>query len=304
MTKPCPGPLPSKKPRNAVPHGACDTHFHVIGPYDQFPLVEPRFYSPPEAGPAQTIAHFKMLGFSRAVVVQATVLGNAPEPLLHAMDTLNEGGIETRGVASLPLGQSRAALDALWSAGVRGQRVTGLGKGPMSPEEVQAHADMIAGSGWHLDFLAISAEEWARLLPKLRDLPVPLVIDHMASRVFDTLGDLDQPGFQGLLDLVKRGNTWVKASSAFRFEEAPYPSMSRFVRALLDARPDRILWASDWPHVALWDRHMVQTADLVDWLWDMGLDDATRAAVLVDNPATLFGFETETRRARIDTPRR
>lgn len=290
MTKPCPGPIPTTPPRHKLPAGSCDTHFHVIGPYDRFPLVEPRFYSPPEAGPEQTITHLKTLGMDRAVVVQATVLGTAPEPLLFAIDALNAGGIEARGVASLPLGQNRETLDQLWQAGVRGQRVTGLGRGPMSPEEVTAHAEMIAGSGWHLDFLTVGAEEWEGLLPTLSNLPVPLVIDHMASRIFDPLGDLDQPGFQSLIRLIEGGKTWVKASSGFRFEEAPYPSMARFVRALLDTRPDRVIWASDWPHVALWDRPMVQTSTLTDWLWDMGLDDDTRRAVLVKNPAQLFGF--------------
>lgn len=290
MTKPCPGPLQATAPRNALPIGACDTHFHMIGPYDNFPLVEPRFYSPPEAGPEQTVAYLNELGVSRAVVVQATVLGNDPEPLLFAIDSLNEANIETRGVVSLPPGQSSDYLQSLWQTGVRGQRVTGLGKGAMKPQEIRSHAEMLGGLGWHLDFLSISYDEWKSLLPTLRNLSIPLVIDHLASRVYDPLGDLDQPGFVALLNLFEEGNTWIKASSAFRFEDAPYPKMSRFVRALLDKRPDRILWASDWPHVALWDRPMVKTADLADWLWDMGIDDATRQAILVDNPAELYGF--------------
>jgi hypothetical protein len=49
MTKPCPGPNPVKQPKLKVPENACDTHIHVIGPYDQYPMVSERTYTCPEA---------------------------------------------------------------------------------------------------------------------------------------------------------------------------------------------------------------------------------------------------------------
>ena len=291
MTKPCPGPLPVRASRHDVPAGACDTHFHVLGPLADFPLSERRFYTPPEAGPAMAIDRLRAMQIARAVVVQATVLGGGAASLIYALEALRAVGIDVRGVAGLPLGTASADLARLSSAGICGQRITGLGKGPITRAEVTDHAEIIADAGWHLDFLPVSLEEWLDLMPVLSNLSVPLVIDHMASKTFDIAGRLDQPGFAALLDLIRRGNTWVKISSGFRFEEPPYPQFSRFVRALAEARPDRLLWGTDWPHVALWDRPMVQTTDTLDWLWDIGFDADMRRQVLVETPAQLYGFE-------------
>lgn len=47
MTKPCPGPLAPTKPRLVLPHGACDTHVHVLGPYEKYPLNPARTYTAP-----------------------------------------------------------------------------------------------------------------------------------------------------------------------------------------------------------------------------------------------------------------
>lgn len=33
-------------PRFKLPHGACDTHLHIYGPFDRYPLVEERGYDP------------------------------------------------------------------------------------------------------------------------------------------------------------------------------------------------------------------------------------------------------------------
>ena len=291
MTKPCPGPIPAVPPGHDVPPGTCDTHFHVLGPYERFPLVEPRFYTPHEAAPKEAAGRLGTMQITRGVVVQATVLGADPAPLVYAIEALRAKGLQIKGVAGLPLGTSAPSIDLLTSQGICGQRITGLGSGPMSGVEVRAHASMIEGSGWHLDFLPVSPEEWHDLMPVLSSLPVPLVIDHMASKTFDIAGDLDQPGFAGLLDLIRTGNVWVKISSGFRFEDPPYPHFSRFVKALVEVRPDRLLWGSDWPHVALWDRPMIQTTELINWVWDIGIDDTTRHAILVDNPASLYGFE-------------
>ena len=59
---------------------------------------------------------------------------------------------------------------------------------------------------------------------------------------------------------------------------------------MLEARPDRIIWATDWPHVRVWDHAMPNDADLVDWILDWDLDEATQRRILVDNPAVLYGF--------------
>ena len=70
----------------------------------------------------------------------------------------------------------------------------------------------------------------------------------------------------------------------------PYPDLAPYIATVLEARPDRIIWASDWPHVRVWEDPMPNDADLVDWILEWGLDEAMQRQILVDNPALLYGF--------------
>jgi predicted TIM-barrel fold metal-dependent hydrolase len=53
------------------------------------------------------------------------------------------------------------------------------------------------------------------------------------------------------------------------------------VRELLATRPDRIVWASDWPHAFVKGR-MPNTTDLLDMLLGWLPDDAAIRRILVD----------------------
>ena len=66
--------------------------------------------------------------------------------------------------------------------------------------------------------------------------------------------------------------------------------MVPLARALIETRPDRMLWATDWPHVGHWDRPIPDDAALLQWLDGWGVDRRTLERMLVDNPAALFGF--------------
>ena len=66
MTKPCPGPVPAAAPKLKAPPGACDTHAHIIGPFDRFPLAEERGYTPPISDLAAFETFQKTLGIDRA----------------------------------------------------------------------------------------------------------------------------------------------------------------------------------------------------------------------------------------------
>ena len=50
-----------------------------------------------------------------------------------------------------------------------------------------------------------------------------------------------------------------------------------------------MLWGTDWPHVVV-HGFMPNDADLLDQLLAWAPDAAIRKAILVDNPATLYGF--------------
>jgi predicted TIM-barrel fold metal-dependent hydrolase len=60
-------------------------------------------------------------------------------------------------------------------------------------------------------------------------------------------------------------------------------------QSLVQERPDRILWGSDWPHVMV-KGQMPNTTELLDLLSDWVPEERNRKQILVDNPQKLFGF--------------
>jgi D-galactarolactone isomerase len=63
------------------------------------------------------------------------------------------------------------------------------------------------------------------------------------------------------------------------------------VRALVSVRPDRLVWAVNWPHPNHTPGNKYEEADLLDLLLDWIPDAAVRKAILADNPAALYGFD-------------
>jgi predicted TIM-barrel fold metal-dependent hydrolase len=125
-------------------------------------------------------------------------------------------------------------------------------------------------------------------MPRLLRLPVPGVIDHMGHMPV-ALG-MAHPGFQALLSLVRDHGWWAKLSGAYRISDdfPAYRDVVPWAQALIAAAPDRMVWGSDWPHVAI--QRMPNTGDLRDQLALWAPDAAVRERILVDNPARLYGF--------------
>jgi 2-pyrone-4,6-dicarboxylate lactonase len=61
------------------------------------------------------------------------------------------------------------------------------------------------------------------------------------------------------------------------------------VHALVEAAPDQMLWATDWPHTTL-TKQIPNDDDLCDLLAEWIPDPAVRTRVLVDNPAMVYSF--------------
>ncbi len=133
---------------------------------------------------------------------------------------------------------------------------------------------------------------------RIRSLPTAVVIDHIA-RIKPAAG-LNQPAFQLLLDLVRQKHVWVKVSGADKicntavhsYYGLPFVEVIPFARAVIAAAPERVIWGTDWPHSNNFaPGHTPNDGDLVDLLAAFAPDETTRAQILVDNPATLYGFE-------------
>jgi D-galactarolactone isomerase len=54
--------------------------------------------------------------------------------------------------------------------------------------------------------------------------------------------------------------------------------------------PERMLWASNWPHPSEPKDRKPDDAAMLELLLDWAPDEVTRRKILVDNPAGLYGF--------------
>jgi 2-pyrone-4,6-dicarboxylate lactonase len=279
-----------RRPRLRVPPLACGCHAHILGPAHRYPYSPRRVYTPPDCLLPDYERVLGALGLERAVLVQPSVYGEDNAALLEALE---RGGGRFRGVAVVAGDVADAELQRLHARGVRGVRanvvdVPGRTPGALPLRELEALARRIAPLGWHLELL-LHVDEFPRLERDLADFPVDLVLGHLGYT--STARGLGDPGFGALLRLVRPGRCWVKLTGPYRIsrEAPPYADVAPFARALAEARPDRLLWGSDWPHVML-KGTMPSDADLLDLLAAWLPDETMRREVLVGNPARLYGF--------------
>jgi len=283
----CPGPDPRPRgpSRFTVPRGAVDTHAHVIGLPPDYPMVATRSYTPPAATPESYLQMLTATGMSRGVLVQVSVHGVDNRLMLETLQAHPES---LRGVAVMPPGLPLREYEAARDAGVVGLRMNVLFGGGVGFDVLDDYAALAREMGWHLQFL-LDARELPRLAPRLARLPVPIVIDHMGHFPVAQIAP-EHETFQTLLALVRDG-AWVKLSGAYRLSQAnpPYADTTAYAQQLIEAAPQRCVWGSDWPHVAHWGR-MPNVGELLDTLYQWAPHEQQRHAILVSNPARLYGF--------------
>lgn len=283
----CAGPDPRPRParRFGVPVGAVDTHAHVIGLPPRFPLVAERSYTAPEASPAAYLAMLDTMGMAHGVLVQPSVHGTDNRLLVEALG-MQPGRL--RGICVVSPDVIDRELEQLAAAGVVGARLNVLFGGGVGLDAIETLARRIKPFGWHLQFL-MDVRDIAPIAGKLANLPVPWVIDHMGYVPANEA--LKNPGFQTMLSLLRDADGWVKLSGAYRVSVAGprYADTIPMAEALLAARPDRLVWGSDWPHVSH-KGPMPNVGDLLDLLADWVPDAATRDRILADNAYRLYGF--------------
>jgi predicted TIM-barrel fold metal-dependent hydrolase len=100
----------------------------------------------------------------------------------------------------------------------------------------------------------------------------------------------DSAEFDFVMRCLDTGRCWVKLSPRFSAEEAfPFADTNPFIRKLVEAAPNRLLWGSDWPHPQYF-KPMPNDVGLLDMMLDWVPEEAVRTMIFVDNPAELFGF--------------
>ncbi len=281
-----------------MPKDACDCHVHIVASASKYPMDPNRAYSAGEASTADLLALRKRLGTARNVLVQISFYGTDNRCML---DALAELGDTARGIAVLDPDVSDSELQRLDRAGVRGIRLnleSSLNRDPAAASaQLEAFAKRLAPLGWHIQIYA-ALPVIARLADQIAALPVPVVIDHFGSPA--AAKGVGQPGFAAVLDLVRSRKAFVKLSGCYRISQAPdYADVTPFARALIEAGPDRLVWASDWPHSGRpksGSRTEIAPYQQIDDEKVLGLlvqwcpDRAIRTMILSATPAQLYKF--------------
>jgi predicted TIM-barrel fold metal-dependent hydrolase len=279
-----------RRPGVVLPEGSVDTHVHVFEP--GYPLSPGRGYNPPYSTLADLRHLHATLGIERVVFTQPSVYGTDNSAILNAMAALNaEKPHRARCVVALDMTITDKELAALDASGVRGVRLNTDNRGgmPIRLGEIPELAARIRPFGWHLEFL-FPGKDLVELEPVFTALELPMSIAHFAYQ--PASAGVKAPGFRALLELVRRGNTWVKISGANRVSATdlpPYDDVKPMAEALIEAAPGRIMWGTDWPHP---NKYLANPndGDLVDAFGDWVTDQALRRRIMVDNPAAFYRF--------------
>ena len=267
-----------------TPKGACDTHMHF---YDatRYETATSAAFTPPDASADDYKALQQRLGLERVVIVQPSTYGRDNTCQL---EMAKDVGNNCRLVVVVDEATTDLDLEKLTAAGARGARFFMLAGAAVPWETLEPVAHKVSEHGWHIQ-LQMNGRDFADRHEQLSRLPATLVVDHV-GRFMDPV-PLDHPSFKALLHLIDAGNCWVKLSAPYEsgLNGAPrWDDLDASARALVAAAPERMLWASNWPHPNHHGKY--DEADLLDLLLYWADDDATRNRILVDNPAELYGF--------------
>jgi len=281
----------TRKPNLIAPPGACDTHLHVYGPSEIYPLITERNYTP---DPRSTLDDYlnvhRALGLERAVIVTGSANGTNNQATLDALARM---GGQFKGLALLDAAITDAELLRLKDGGFTGFRVKANGKGGSSFDETKKLIARVRGFAWHVEFMSQSMADVIGAVPFLSSLQLPYVFDHVAHA--GPRQNNHHREFNELLTILKNEqHAWISLYSFYQSSESGppfYTDMVDIVRAIIEARPDRVIWGSNWPHAGI----AVPTpndGDLVDFLLAAAPEENMRKLILTDNPAKLYGWPT------------
>ncbi len=276
-----------RAPRRRLPPGTVDCHAHIFDRFERYGFSDQRKYSPPPARREDWLALHRSLGVARGVQVNATPYGFD--------NTITEDFLREQapgrfvGVATISPAISEAELRRLDRSGFRAARLMDQFGNATTTAQLEAIAERVAPLGWHIEINIAKCDDWVALEPRLRRCPVPLVFDHL-GRPRGGAG-LDQPGFAAIRRLLaERDDCWTKISSFYRLSDAGppgYADMRPFIEILLNERPDRCVWGTNWPHPGM-TKFMPNDADLLDLLESWIPRDSLREPLFASNAARLY----------------
>ena len=272
-------------PKLKLPADACDCHMHI---YDsRFPIAPSATLKPGDAKVSDYRLLQKRNGTTRNVVVQPSTYGTDNSCTLDAMVQI---GAAARGVAVVDTNVTDAELKRLHDLGIRGIRFNLVQAGTTTVEMLEPLSKRVNDLGWHVQIHQLG-DGIVKIEDILQRLPSPIVFDHM-GRIPKEVG-VDHPAYKVIAKLIDKGRTWVKISGAYmdtKVGPPTYADSTKLAQAYVKAAPQRMVWGSDWPHPTEKNDAKPNDAVLVDLLAEWAPEEKTRHRILVENPATLYGF--------------
>jgi D-galactarolactone isomerase len=266
-----------------IPKGACDTHMHF---YDQNVPGAPGTFLPGHFPVEDYRALQKRLGLERVIVVQPNAYRDDNAVTLNSIRKL---GKSAKGVAVVMPNVADAELERLTKAGICAVRIMTLHGGTLGFDVMDKVMARVHPFGWHAN-IQLDGRELPKYEAQIKRLPGKFVIDHTGK--FLEPVSVDSAPFRALLNLVETGRCWVKLSAPYETSRtgAPkYEDVGRLAKTLVKKAPERMLWASNWPHPGN-RQNPPKDQDLLELLADWAPDEKTRNRILADNPGELYGF--------------
>ena len=269
-----------------VPNGACDTHIHV---YRKGAPTLPGALAAPEE---ETVARYQTirddLGLTRAIIVQPTAYGTDNSVTADGIKAL--GAQNTRGVAVVDENVGDATLRDLTDTGFCGVRFQMLPGGIIAWDQVDRIAQRVSSCDWHIQ-LQLDGHTLPDRADQILAWPGRIVIDHIGKFLEPVAPD--HPAFQCLLRLIDTGRVWVKLSAPYEVSRIGHPGyndVSVLACALVEHAPERMLWASNWPHILTTPRP--NDRKMLELLHDWAPNTALQQRILCDNPQEFYGFDS------------
>lgn len=265
---------------------AWDCHTHVFDEPAQRPVVAGSGYEPPRRTWQDLAGTGALHGVERFVLVQPSVYGNDNSLLL---EELGKSGGAGRGVLVFDENVADSELASWRSQGGRGIRfnaVSGSGNGMKSYARL---APRLRDQGWHAQFFVHASALQAVQEVAMQDGP-PLIVDHLGGAADGAEFEAARTALYRLLDT---GRVYVKASGFYRYGfpvEAWPDHFGELLRTLGERYPERVVWASDWPHTWFFDgKHgkPVAYGDLLGLL-RMSVGNDAFERILRVNPLALY----------------
>lgn len=251
--------------KQRIPPRSWDSHMHVVEP-QRFPVSKSAVYQPSVHTLADALAFESALGVENLVFVQPSIYGTDNTCLLHALAKL--GPSRGRGVVVVdPATIQSETLDEWHALGVRGLRVNlqSVGK-VMEQDELEKtllrHAEIARPRNWVIE-VYLPLRMVPILEPIIPRLGVSVCIDHFGSpdlspilRATDNgpFNPYTLPGFRSLISLIQAGSTYIKVSAPYRLTtDRAMSELKAMAREFLAAAPNRVIYATDWPHTRFTD---------------------------------------------------